>query len=103
MARRSHSPTPSARRRALHVKAGDEVVVLAGKDRDKRGKVRKVIARKGRAVVENLQQVKKHLRRSQTQPQGAIVDQDGSIHLSNLMLAAEYDRRHAKPAAATPA
>ncbi len=95
MARR-YTQNQAPARHVAHVKVGDEVVVLIGKDRKKRGKIREILTKKGRAVVENLQQIKKHTRRSQAQPQGAVVEQDGSIHISNLMLAAEYDRRRAK-------
>ena len=67
-----------------HVKKGDEVVVLAGKEKGKRGKIIHVMTEKQRVIVEGLQMVKKHMRKSQQNPQGAIVEREGSIHISNV-------------------
>jgi large subunit ribosomal protein L24 len=80
-----------------HVKRGDEVVVLAGKEKGKRGKIIAVFPKKERAIVEGLQMIKRHTRKSQQNPNGAIVEREGTIHLSNLMKA-----EHA-PEAAAPA
>jgi len=74
-----------------HVKKGDEVVVLAGRDKGKRGKVITVTPKSGRAIVEGLQMIKRHTRKSQQNPQGAIVEREGTIHLSNLMKAEHFD------------
>jgi large subunit ribosomal protein L24 len=68
----------------FHVKKGDEVVVLAGKEKGKRGKIIHVMTEKQRVIVEGLQMVKKHMRKSQQNPQGAIVEREGSIHISNV-------------------
>jgi large subunit ribosomal protein L24 len=68
----------------FHVKKGDEVVVLAGKEKGKRGKIIHVMTEKQRVIVEGLQIVKKHMRKSQQNPQGAIVEREGSIHISNV-------------------
>ena len=70
-----------------HVKKGDEVVVLAGKEKGKRGKIIAVFPKKSRAIVEGLQMIKKHTRKNQQNPNGAIVEREGTIHLSNLMKA----------------
>ena len=70
-----------------HVKKGDEVVVLAGKEKGKRGKIIAVFPKRERAIVEGLQMIKRHTRKSQQNPNGAIVEREGSIHLSNLMKA----------------
>jgi large subunit ribosomal protein L24 len=67
-----------------HVKKGDEVIVLAGKEKGKRGKIIHVMTDKQRVIVEGLQMVKKHMRKSQQNPQGAIVEREGSIHISNV-------------------
>ena len=85
-----------------HVKKGDEVVVLAGKEKGKRGKIIAVLSKKSRVIVEGVQLIKRHTRKSQQHPQGAIVEREGSIHVSNVMAAANYDARAAKrtPAAA---
>jgi large subunit ribosomal protein L24 len=67
-----------------HVKKGDEVVVLAGKEKGKRGKIIAVSPKKQRVIVEGLQMIKRHTRKSQEHPQGAIVEREGTIHLSNV-------------------
>jgi large subunit ribosomal protein L24 len=70
-----------------HVKKGDEVVVLAGKEKGKRGKIIAVFPKRERAIVEGLQMIKRHTRKNQQNPNGAIVEREGTIHLSNLMKA----------------
>ena len=68
----------------FHVKKGDHVVVLAGKEKGKSGKIIHVMTDKQRVVVEGLQMIKKHTRKSQQNPNGAIVEREGSIHISNV-------------------
>ena len=80
----------------LHIKKGDEVVVLAGKEKGKRGKIISVAGKRQRAIVEGLQMIKRHTRKNQQNPQGAIVEREGSIHISNLMKAEIFDARSAK-------
>ena len=80
----------------LHVKKGDEVVVLAGKEKGKRGKIIAVASKKNRVIVEGLQMIKRHMRKSQQHPQGAILEREGTIHLSNVMKADKFDARAAK-------
>jgi len=82
----------------LHVRRGDEVVVLAGKDRGKRGKIIRVLTAKQRVIVEGLGMIKRHTRKNQQHPQGAIVEREGSIHISNVMAAARYDARSSQSA-----
>ncbi len=84
--------------RRFHVKKNDEVVVIAGADRGKRGRVISVIPKKERVIVEGARMIKKHMRKSQTHPQGAIIEREGTIHISNVMKADEFDRRAAKHA-----
>jgi large subunit ribosomal protein L24 len=79
-----------------HVKKGDEVVVIAGAEKGKRGKIIESLPRKERVIVEGANMIKKHVRKSQQQPQGAILEREGSIHISNVMLAEKYDARAAK-------
>ena len=67
-----------------HVKKGDEVVVLAGKEKGKRGKIIAVSPKKQRVIVEGVQLIKRHTRKSQEHPQGAIVEREGTIHISNV-------------------
>jgi large subunit ribosomal protein L24 len=85
----------------FHVKRGDQVVVLAGSQKGKSGKVLEILAAKKRARVEGLAMVKKHLKKSEKNPQGAISELEGSIHISNLMLQSVFDAssRRVKPAA----
>jgi len=69
-----------------HVRKGDTVIVVAGKERGKKGKVLRVIPEKGRVVVERLNMIKKHQKPTQKIRQGGIIEREGSIHLSNVML-----------------
>ncbi len=80
----------------FHVKKGDEVVVLSGTEKGKRGKIIEVQSGKERAIVEGLKMIKRHTRKSQANPQGAIVEREGTIHVSNLMLVEAYEKRAAK-------
>jgi len=70
----------------LHIKKGDEVVVLAGKDKGRKGKVLRVFAKKGTAVVENLNVAKRHTRPSKTNAAGGIVDKPMPMDMSNLQV-----------------
>ena len=69
-----------------HVRKGDTVMVVAGKERGKRGKVLRVIPGKGRVLIENVNMIKKHQRPTQKLRQGGIIEREGPIHLSNVML-----------------
>ena len=69
-----------------HVRKGDTVIVVAGKDRGKRGRVLRVIPEGNRVVVERINMIKKHQRPTQKLRQGGIIEREGSIHLSNVML-----------------
>jgi len=80
----------------FHVKKGEEVVVLAGKEKGKRGKIIAVLRKQQRVIVEGAQMIKRHMRKSQQHPQGAIVEREGTIHLSNVMRADQFDARAAK-------
>ena len=75
----------------FHVKRGDAVVVIAGSQKGKSGKVLEILAAKQRARVEGLAMMKRHEKKSEKNPQGAITEREGSIHISNLMLQANYD------------
>jgi large subunit ribosomal protein L24 len=87
----------------FHVKKGDEVVVLAGAEKGKRGKIISVETNKQRVIVEGVQMIKRHTRKSQQNPQGAIVEREGTIHISNVMKAESFDARATKRGAAIPA
>ena len=79
-----------------HVKKGDEVVVIAGVEKGKRGKIIEVLRAKERAIIEGVKMIKRHTRKNQANPQGAIVEREGTVHLSNLMLAERFDAKAAK-------
>jgi large subunit ribosomal protein L24 len=81
---------------SFHVKKGDEVVVIAGADKGKRGRVIAVATKKNRLLVEGARIMKRHMRKSQQHPQGAIIEREGTIHISNVMKADVYDARVAK-------
>jgi len=69
-----------------HVRRGDTVVVVAGKDRGKRGKVLRVVPGKGRVVVEKINMIKKHQRPTQKLRQGGIIEREGALALSNVLV-----------------
>ena len=70
----------------FHVKRGDEVVVIAGTEKGKRGKIIQVVPKKERVIVEGINIIKKHIRRNQQHPEGAILEREGAIHISNVMV-----------------
>ena len=70
----------------LRIRKGDKVTVLAGRDRGKTGKVLHVYPKVSRVLVEGINVVKKHQRKSQQHPQGAILQKELTIHISNLSL-----------------
>ncbi len=70
----------------LHIKKGDTVVVITGNYRGQKGRVLEVIRKNDRAIVEGVNLVKKHTKPNAQNPQGGIVEQEASIHISNLML-----------------
>ena len=70
----------------LHIRKGDTVIVLAGRDKKKTGKVQKVLVEEQRAIVEGINMVSKSTKPSAKNPQGGIVKQEAPIHISNLSL-----------------
>ena len=85
---------------SFHVKKNDEVVVITGSDKGKRGRVIAVNPSKSRVIVEGVRMTKKHMRKSQNNPQGAIIEREGTIHVSNVMKADKFDARAARRATA---
>ena len=67
-----------------HVKKGDNVVVIAGDDKGKSGKVLQINTQKGRAIVEGLNIAKKHMKKTEENPQGGVIDMEAPIAISNL-------------------
>ncbi|MDB6125318.1 MAG: rplX [Pedosphaera sp.] len=80
----------------FHVKKGDEVVVIAGAEKGKRGKVLSIESKKQRVVVEGVRMIKKHMRKNQNNPQGAIIEREGTVHVSNVMAVEKFDERASK-------
>jgi large subunit ribosomal protein L24 len=70
----------------LHIKVGDTVKVITGEANGQEGKVLTIDRKKMRATVEGVNIVKKHSKPSAADPQGGIVEKEGSIHVSNLMI-----------------
>jgi large subunit ribosomal protein L24 len=69
----------------MHVKKGDKVMVISGKDKGKTGVILKAFPKKDRVLVEGVNIVKKHAKPSQANPQGGIISQEAPIHVSNVM------------------
>ena len=82
------------------LKAGDEVIVIGGKDRGKRGRILRVEPKKDRIYVEGLNMIKRHQRPQQVagaqraEQVGGVIEKEGPIHVSNVMLA---DPQEGKP------
>ncbi|MEC5425574.1 50S ribosomal protein L24 [Virgibacillus sp. C22-A2] len=70
----------------MHVKKGDKVKVITGKDRGKQGTILEAYPKKERVLVEGINMIKKHAKPSQDNPQGGILNQEAPIHVSNVML-----------------
>ncbi len=69
----------------MHVKKGDTVKVISGKDKGKQGVILEAFPKKNRVLVEGVNIVKKHAKPSQDNPQGGILNQEAPIHSSNVM------------------
>ena len=76
----------------LHVHKGDNVEVISGNFRGSSGKVLEVIARKQRVLIEGVRLIKKHLKKSQDNPQGKISEREGPIHISNVRVLERGER-----------
>ena len=70
----------------MHVKKGDTVKVISGKDKGKTGVVLTALPKKDRVLVEGVNIIKKHTKPNQANPQGGIVSQEAAIHVSNVMV-----------------
>jgi large subunit ribosomal protein L24 len=76
----------------LHVRKGDNVEVITGNFKGSSGKVLEVIARKQRVLIEGVRMIKKHLKKSQDNPQGKIAEREGPIHISNVRVLERGER-----------
>lgn len=70
----------------MHVRKGDQVVVIAGKEKGKRGRVLRLLTDKKRVVIERINMVKRHTKPTQRNPRGGIIEKEGSLDLSNVAL-----------------
>jgi len=68
------------------IRKDDEVIVITGRDKGKRGSVVRILTKKNRLLVKGVNMMKRHTRPSQTEPQGGIVEREASIHISNVAL-----------------
>ncbi len=95
-----HQPKQST----FHVKKGDEVVVIAGTQRGQRGKVLKINRNSNRVLIEGVNLIKKAARPTQENPKGGVTELEGSIHISNLVLADKFAKstRRTSSSAAAP-
>ena len=78
----------------LRIRKNDQVIVIAGKDKGKTGKVIEVFPKENRIVVENINIIKRSRRKTQKNPQGGIVPIEASLHISNVMI---LDKKYNKP------
>ncbi|MDI6689196.1 MAG: 50S ribosomal protein L24 [Actinomycetota bacterium] len=70
----------------LKARKGDKVLVIAGKDKGKKGKVLVALPKRERVIVEGVNVVKRHTRPTQRNPQGGIIEKESAIHVSNVQL-----------------
>lgn len=80
-------------RAQFHVKKGDEVVVISGNHTGASGKILQVLPKKERVLIEGVRLIKKHMRKSQDNPQGSIAEREGPIHISNVKLVAKAEKK----------
>jgi large subunit ribosomal protein L24 len=80
----------------FHVKKGDEVQVLSGNHRGARGKILQVLPKKQQVLIEGVRLIKKSVRKSQDNPNGAIVTREGPIHISNVKIVETKPKRTKK-------
>jgi len=86
---------------ATSIKRGEEVVVISGAHKGKRGKVLQILRDRDRVIVEGVAIIKRHTKARSEKEKGGIIEREAPIHLSNVMLGSRYDSKRAKrPAAA---
>jgi len=87
----------------FHVKKGDNVEVVAGNYKGSSGKILQVLPRKQRVLIEGVRIIKRHLRKSQDNPQGKIAEREGPIHISNVRLIERTEKKAKAPKKKTAA
>lgn len=86
-------------RASFHVKKGDQVEVISGNFRGSSGKILEVLPKKNRVLIEGVRLIKKHMRKSQDNPQGSIAEREGPIHISNVKLIEKAEKKSKKKSA----
>ncbi len=82
------------------LKKGDEVVVIAGANRGRRGRILSILPKRDAVLIEGVNLRKKHERKTQENPDGAITEREAPIHRSNVMLASRHDAKQERRGAA---
>ena len=70
----------------MHVKTGDEVLIITGKDKGKRGKIKQALPKDSRVVVEGLNMIKRHMKQRGPGKPSGIIEMEAPLHVSNVML-----------------
>ena len=73
-------------KKSFHVRRGDTVKVISGNNKNGQGKILQVLPAKSQVIIEGVRMIKKCRRKSQENPQGAIIEREGPIHISNVKL-----------------
>jgi large subunit ribosomal protein L24 len=90
-------------KKSYHIKRGDVVTVISGSHKGKQGKILEILPAKDRAIVEGVAMIKRHEKKSQDNPQGRIVEREGSVHVSNLKVVTAAEKTASKKAASAKA
>lgn len=78
----------------MNIRKNDNVMIITGRDKGKTGKVLSLDTATGRVIVQGLNMVKRHMKPTQSNPKGGIVQKEASVNISNVMY---YDEKEAKP------
>ncbi|MDQ2867876.1 MAG: 50S ribosomal protein L24 [Verrucomicrobiota bacterium] len=84
-------------RARFHVKKGDNVEIISGNFKGSSGKILQVLAKKERVLVEGVRMIKRHLRKSQDNPNGKIAEREGPIHISNVRVLEGKEKKAKAP------
>lgn len=76
----------------FHVKKGDQVEVTSGDHKGATGKVLEILSKKNQVLIEGVRIIKKHARKTQENPQGAIIEREGPVHVSNVKVVEKAER-----------
>ncbi len=70
----------------LKIKKSDKVIVLSGKEKGKQGRILSIIPKKNRVIIERVNMIKRHMKPSRQYSQGGIIEKEGTLHISKIML-----------------